>query len=161
MAMNRPSNLLRDYMSARDAFDRFFDDRWISPGSWLTWAGNGNGLQYLPLDVIETADEIVVRALTPGVDPEAIDVTYQHGTLTIRAKMEAPELPEGGAWLMQEIGRGQAVRQITLPRTVDLEHVTTRFENGVLTLTLPKTADAKPKHIQVTATPEIGAGTAS
>ena len=103
-------------------------------GSWLTWAGNGHGLQYLPLDAIQTADEIVVRVLTPGVDPEAIDVTYQHGTLTIRVKMEAPELPEGGAWLMQEIGRGQAVRQITLPRTVYFKSTgsTTRFENGVL-----------------------------
>ena len=156
MAMNRPSSLLHDFVSMRDAFDRYFDDRWISPGSWLTWAGNG--LQSLPLDVYETADDIVVRAFTPGVTPDGIEVQYQNGTLTIRTKVEAPDLPQGATWLMQEIGSGEAVRQITLPRSVDVEQAATRFENGVLTLTLPKTADAKPKQIKVTSAPQIGAG---
>ena len=158
MATNRPTSLLRDFVSARDVFDRFFDDRWISPGSWLTWAGNGNWLQYLPCDVFETADDIVVRALTPGVRPDGIDVQYQHGTLTIRTRMDAPDLPDGATWLMQEVGGAQSVRQITLPRGVDVERVTTEYENGVLTLTMPKTEDAKPKQIKVTSAPRIGAG---
>ena len=156
MVMNRPSTLLRDFVSMRDAFDRYFDDRWISPGSWLTWAGSG--LQSLPLDVYETADDIVVRAFTPGVGPDGIDVQYQNGTLTIRTRMEAAELPDGATWLIQENGAGQAVRQVTLPRSVDVEHVTTSFENGVLTLTLPKTEDSKPKQIRVTETAQLGAG---
>ena len=150
---------LRDFMSLRDAMDRFFDDRWISPGSWLTLTGGGT--QYLPLDVYETADDIVVRALVPGVGPDGIDVQYQHGTLTIRAKTDEADLPEGATWLLHEMGSGQAVRQITLPPKVDVDQVQTTFENGVLTLRLPKTPDAKPKQIKVESAPQIGAGGAA
>lgn len=148
---------LRDFMSLRDAMDRFFEDRWISPGSWLTWSTNGTN--YLPVDIYETADDIVVRALTPGVSPNDIDVQYQNGTLTIRTQTPAHEPESGATWLVREIAAGQAVRQVTLPRTVDVEGVTTTFENGVLTLSLPKTAEAKPKQINVASAPQIGAGT--
>ena len=147
---------LRDFMSLRDAMDRFFEDRWISPGSWLTWSANGTN--YLPVDIYETADNVVVRALTPGVSPDDIDVQYQNGTLTIRTETPAHEPKSGATWLVREIIAGQAVRQVTLPRTIDVEGATTTFENGVLTLTLPKTAEAKPKQINVGSARQIGAG---
>lgn len=147
---------LRDFMSLRDAMDRFFEDRWVSPGSSLTFTGAGS--QYLPLDVYETADEIVVRAFVPGVAPDAIDIQYQHGTLTIRTKLESAELPEGGAWLLHEMVATQAVRQLSLPPKVDVDQARTTFEDGILTLTLPKSPEAKPKQIKVGAAQEIGPG---
>ena len=140
---------LRDFMSAREAMDRFFE------GGWLTLAGAG--ARYLPLDVYETPDDIVVRGLVPGVRPDGIDIEVEHGLLTIRTKTDAAEAPEGATWLIREIGAGQAVRRISLPRTVDADKATTRIENGVLTLTLPKTPDAKPKRIKVEPVREIGA----
>ena len=158
MAMTGLSSL-RDFMSLRDAMDRFFEDRWISPGSWLTWTDART--QYLPLDVYETPDDIVVRALVPGVSRDGIDVQYEHGVLTIRTKTDAAEAPEGATWLVREIGAGQAVRQISLPRTVDADKATTSVENGVLTLTLPKTPDAKPKQIKVESAPQIATGAAA
>jgi HSP20 family protein len=148
---------LRDFMSLRDAMDRFFDDRWVSPGPWLTWAGAGT--QSLPVDIYETPDEIVVRALVPGVKPENIDIQYQGGVLTLRTKIEPYELGQGATGIVNEISAGQAVRQISLPRTVQADQARTGIENGVLTLTLPKTADAKPKQIKVGSAPQIGAGT--
>jgi HSP20 family protein len=156
---NGTTSPLRDFLSLRDAMNRMFDDRWVSPGAWLTWAGAGS--QYLPLDVYETPDDIVVRALVPGATPEGIDVHYQHWTLTIRTTTQPPELEDGATWLVQEISAGQALRQVTLPRTVDIDHVRTTFENGILTLVLPKTADAKPRQIRVGSPREIGVGTAS
>jgi HSP20 family protein len=66
---------LRDFMSLRENMDRLFEDRWVSPGSWLTWSPMGTNC--LPLDIYETADEIVVRASLPGVEPEGIDVQFQ------------------------------------------------------------------------------------
>lgn len=150
------SSLLGDFMSLRDTMDRFFDDRAITPGSWLTWTRPG--AQFVPLDVYETADEFVVRALVPGVGPDGIDVEYQQGTLTIRSKVGPATAPEGATWLVREIGGGQSIRQITLPHSVDIDHVQTAFENGVLTLTLPKSPDARPKQIKVSAAPQIGAG---
>jgi len=158
MALNGYSPL-SDFMSLRDVMDRFFEDRWISAGSWLPWTGAGT--QYLPLDVYETPDDIVVRALVPGVMPDAIDVQFQSGTLTIRTNVDSVELPEGGSWLIREISGGQSIRQITLPPKVDAERVRTAFENGVLTLTLPKLSDAKPKHIKVASAPQLGAGTSA
>ena len=150
---------LRDFMSMRDAMDRMFEDRWVSPGNWLTWSSLG--ANYLPLDIYETADDIVVRAVVPGVGPDGIDIQFQGGVLTLRAKSDQPAIPEGATWVIQEVIPGEYVRQVTLSRTIDADKARTTFENGVLTLTLPKTADAKPKQIKVETTKQIGAGTAA
>jgi HSP20 family protein len=151
---------LRDFMSLRDAMDRFFEDRWVSPGPWLTWSGAGT--QSVPVDIYETADDIVVRAVVPGVKPEDIDIEYQGGVLTLRTKTEPFELDQGATCLVNEISAGQAIRQFSLPRPVQAEEASTAFDNGVLTLTLPKSAEAKPKQIKVgSAARQIGAGTGS
>jgi len=150
------SNALRDFMSLRDSMDRLFEDRWVSPGNWLTWSSTGT--YDVPIDVYETADEIVVRAVVSGVKAEGIDVQFQGGVLTLRAKTEQADLPDGAKWLVHEVAAAEYIRQITLPRAVDADKASTTFENGVLTLTLPKTEDAKPKQIKVEATPQIGAG---
>ena len=147
---------LRDFMSMRDAMDRMFEDRWVSPGNWLTWSSMGTN--YLPLDIYETADDIVVRAIIPGVSAENIDIQFQGGVLTLRAKSEEQALPEGSTWLVHEVTPGEFIRQVTLPRAVEADKARTSFENGVLALTLPKTADAKPKQIKVDAPRQIGAG---
>lgn len=150
---------LRDFMSMRDAMDRMFEDRWVSPGSWLTWSSSG--ANYLPLDIYETSDDIVVRAVVPGVAPDDIDIQFHGGVLTLRARTNEPEIPQDASWLVHEVSPGEYIRQVTLPRTIDADKAGTTFENGVLTLTLPKTADAKPKQIKVESTKQIGAGTTS
>jgi HSP20 family protein len=150
---------LRDFMSMRDAMDRMFEDRWVSPGSWLTWSSAGTN--YLPLDIYETADDIVVRAVVPGVAPDGIDIQFQGGVLTLRAKSEEPVIPEGASWLVHEVTPGEYIRQVTLPRTIDADRAHTTFEHGVLALTLPKTAESKPKQIKVQTAKQIGAGSTS
>ena len=147
---------LRDFMSMRDTMDRMFEDRWVSPGNWLTWSSAGTN--YLPLDIYETADEIVVRAAVPGVSADGIDIQFQGGVLTIQATSEEQAIPQGSTWLVHEITPGEFIRQVTLPRSVEADEAQTAFENGVLTLTLPKSADAKPKQIRVEPTKQIGAG---
>jgi HSP20 family protein len=147
---------LRDFMSLRDGMDRLFEDRWVSPGSWLTWSPMGTN--FLPLDIYETSDELVVRAVVPGVGPEGIDIQFQAGVLTIRAKSVEPDIPEGATWLVHEVTPGEYIRQITLPRSIDADKAETTFEHGVLTLSLPKSADAKPKQIKVGSARQIGAG---
>jgi HSP20 family protein len=147
---------LRDVVTLRDAMDRIFDDRWVSPGSWLTWSATG--LAYLPIDVYETSDAFVVRAVVPGVGPDGIDIQYQQGVLTLRTKTEAPELEDGATWLVHEIVAGQSLRQITLPRPIDVDAATSHFDDGVLTLNLPKTPDAKPKQIRIGRPPRPASG---
>ena len=149
---------LRDFMSLRDAMDRMFEDRWVSPGNWLTWASAATN--FLPLDMYETADEIVVRAMVPGVRADAIEIQFQGGVLTLRATSDEQDIPDGSTWLLHEISPGEVIRQVTLPRSVEADNAETTFENGVLTLTLPKAADAKPKQIKVEAPKQIGADAA-
>jgi HSP20 family protein len=149
---------LRDFMSLRDGMDRLFEDRWVSPGSWATWSATGTN--FLPLDIYETEDDLVVRAVVPGVEPEGIDIQFQGGVLTLRVKSDEPSLPEGSAWLVHEVVPGEYIRQLTLPRSIDADKARTTFENGVLTLTLPKSADAKPKQIKVEAARQLSAGSA-
>jgi HSP20 family protein len=148
---------LRDFMSLRDGMERLFEDRWVSPGNWLTWSSMSSS-NFLPLDIYETPDDLVVRAVVPGVSPEGIDVQVQAGVLTIRATSEEASVPDGATWLVREITPGEYIRQVTLPRSIEAEGASSTFEHGVLTLTLPKSGDAKPKQIKVGPVRQVGAG---
>jgi HSP20 family protein len=148
---------LRDFISLREGMDRLFEDRWISPGSWLTWS-SPTASNYLPLDIYETPEELVVRAVVPGVSPDGIDIQVQAGVLTIRATSEEPSVPDGATWLVREVMPGEYIRQVTLPRTIEADGASSSFEDGVLTLTLPKSGDAKPKQIKVGSPRQVSAG---
>jgi HSP20 family protein len=139
---------LRDFMTLRDAVDRLFDDSFVNPGNWYSVAGSG-GSRYLPIDVYETPDELVVRAYVPGVSPDELEVNYQQGVLSLRATTEAPETQDGWRWYLHEIPSGEVTRQISLPREIDVDQAKANFENGVLTLTMPKSAGSKPKKISI------------
>jgi HSP20 family protein len=138
---------LREFTTLRDAMDRLFEDSFVNPGSWYNLSGNGS--RYMPIDLYETPDEFVLRAHVPGVSPDGLEVNYQQGVLTLRATTKAPEVQESWRWYAREIGAGEVTRQITLPREIDVDHARASFENGVLTLTLPKSPEAKPRRIQI------------
>jgi HSP20 family protein len=143
-------------MSLRDAMDRLFEESFVNAGNWHSLTSNGT--RYMPLDIYETPDEIVVRALLPGVTGEGLDVQYHNGVLSLRACSDAPELAEGYRWIVREITPGEMIRQITLPREIDVDRANASFENGILTLVLPKTEEAKPKQIKVMPAAQLGAG---
>ena len=138
---------LREFMSLRDAMDRLFEDSYVNSGSWHSLTGNGS--RYLPIDLYETPEAFVLRAHVPGVSADGLDVNYQQGILTLRAVTPEPELQDGWRWYVREIGVGEVTRQISLPRAIDVDQATAQFENGVLTLTLPKSAEAKPRRIAI------------
>jgi len=139
-----------------DAMDRFVTDTFGTQRGWSSW--NGGTMQSLPLEVYETPDQFVVRAYTPGVTPENLSVEYDAGTLTIRCTTQVPELKEGWKAYLAEFPYGEFVRQIRLPRRIDTDGIESTFEHGVLTLSLPKVAEAKPHRIEVRPAAQIGAG---
>jgi HSP20 family protein len=143
--------------------DRLFEDSFVTPGRWFNLTGNGTGSGYLPLDIYETPDEIVLRAHVPGVTPDNLEVNYQQGALTLRAKTVGPDAGENVRWYVRELSGGEVIRQVALPRDIDVDHAQASFEHVVLTLHLPKTAEAKPKQIKIgTGTQQqIGAGAGS
>jgi HSP20 family protein len=106
---------------------------------------------YPPLNVWEDEDNLYIEAELPGLKPEDIDVSVAEGDQLTIAAQRTPNAPEGGAWLRQECGYGRFSRTITLPAEVNAEAVEASSEAGVLTITLPKMEEAKPKKVAVKA----------
>ena len=105
----------------------------------------------LPMDMYETENDVVVKAAVPGVKPEDIEVTVTGDLLTIKGefKTESEKGDEKRNWHRQERRYGSFSRQVTLPVGVNTDACQADFENGVLTLQLPKVEEAKVKRVQI------------
>ena len=102
----------------------------------------------MALDVYETNDDVVVKATLPGVKPEDIEVSVEGNTLTIRGETKAEQDVEERNYVYRERRHGRFVRSVALPE-VDSDKAEAEFENGVLTLALPKSERTKVKSITV------------
>ncbi|MHB1132709.1 MAG: Hsp20/alpha crystallin family protein [Chloroflexota bacterium] len=132
-----------ELMSMRETLDRLFEDRFRGgPAEWM-------GLSSPAVDMYQTDKEIVVRAAVPGVKPEDIDVSVLGDTLTIRGELKNDEEVKRENYYYQERRYGSFSRTVNLPMQVEAEQAKAKFENGVLTLTLPKSEQAKAKKIQI------------
>lgn len=139
----------REMMSLREAMDRLFEESFLRPGFF---GATESGAGMLPMDMYETENEVVVKAAVPGVKPEDIEVTVTGDLLTLKGefKTESEETDEKRSWHRQERRFGSFSRQVTLPAGVNTDACQADFENGVLTLTLPKAEEAKVKRVQIT-----------
>ena len=101
------------------------------------------------VDIVETENELVVKADLPDVKLEDIGVHVENQTLTIQGerKFAAEEAAKG--YHRIERGYGNFVRSFGVPSTVDTEHVEADYKNGVLTVKLPKKAAAKPRQVKI------------
>jgi len=137
----------KEMMSLREAMNRLVEDSFIRPGTWLTpFDAEAMGVA---MDVIETKDNVIVKASVPGIKPEDIDVSVTGDVLTIKGETASEEKIEQGSYLRQERRFGKFERSLTLPTLVTADKAEAKFEHGVLTLTLPKAEQAKPKSIKV------------
>ncbi len=118
-------------------------------------AFGGNGLRqfdtyvYPPLNLWEDDNNLYVEAELPGFELSDIEI-YVNGDnqLVLKGERRPPEV-EGGTWHRQERGYGAFNRMVELPEHVDPDQVSAEFKNGVLTVTMPKREDAKPRRIEV------------
>ena len=125
----------RDTVSLREAMDRLFEESFLRPDLFGTGEAAAGAL---PLDMYETENDVVVKASVPGVKPEDIEVTVTGDLLTIKGEFKSEEKTEKRNFLRQERRYGSFCRQLGLPVRVDSNKATASFENGILTLTLPK-----------------------
>jgi HSP20 family protein len=106
--------------------------------------------RYPLLNLSEDHDHVYVEALAPGIDPGSLDLTVIGNVLTIAGeKRRHPEDIKPEAFHRSERAAGKFVRTIELPVEVDAEHVKAEYKHGLLRVTLPKAATAKPKQITV------------
>ena len=148
MVTRLASPWFRDFMTLRDAVDRLFEESFVDPARFLS---NGLGSRTMPMEIYETPDAVTVKALVPGVSPADLDVSVQDGVLTIKAKTETPHASDDWNWHLREIGYGEYSRSVSLPTKIDVDQADSRFENGILTITLPKADEVKPRTINIKA----------
>ena len=101
------------------------------------------------LDMYETDEAVVVKADVAGVNPDDIEITVLGDTLRLKGEVKAEQETQGKDYLYRERSYGEFVRVVSLPSNVLSDKATAEFENGTLTLTLPKSEESKPKTITV------------
>jgi len=136
----------RDLLSTQDRFNRLFNDtfsRFFDEGDLgaRTWAP--------PVDVYETEHDVVLKAELPGVDPKEVEVRVEDGTLYLKGERKFENEVKQDNYHRIERAYGSFVRSFPLPSSVDAEKASAEYKNGVMTLTLPKREEAKPKTIKI------------
>lgn len=126
-----------------DPFQEF--DRLLS-----SMATNSRNAAVMPIDLQRQGDHYLLSMDLPGVDPGTIDVSVEDYTLTIRA--ERTTRSDDGDWLVRERPTGTFARQLTLGRGLALDQITADYGDGVLSLTIPVSEQAKPRRIDVSHT---------
>jgi len=134
----RGASTLQDQLNRvfNDVFERAGDESNLT--SWAPAA-----------DIFETEHELVVKADLPDVDPKDLDIRVEHNILTIRGERKFEKKVSEDKYLRVERAYGSFSRSFSLANTVNAEAIKADYQNGVLTLTIPKREEAKPKQIKV------------
>lgn len=134
----------REMMTLREAMDRLFDDAFTRPLS-LT----GNNWSIPAVDMYQTDDEVVVKAALPGIKADEVQINVTGEVLTIKGETKQENETKEKAYHLREQRWGAFERSIVLPTEVIADKAKADFENGVLTITLPKAEEVKPKTINI------------
>lgn len=129
----------------RDEIDRLFE----APLAELTRTSQILSGWTPAMDVFEDKDNVYVRAELPGMKKEDIDLSLHEGSLSISGERKAEQKFEDAEVYRSERFFGRFQRTVTLPTPVVMEKVKAHYKDGILTVTLPKAEEAKPKHIDV------------
>jgi len=134
----------RGVSTLQDQFNRLFNealDRSAEEGSLTPWAP--------AVDIFETEHELVVKADLPDIKPEELDIRVENNILTIRGERKFEKKVNENNYLRVERTYGSFSRSFSLANTVKSEAIRAEYKDGVLTLTVPKREEAKPKQIKV------------
>ena len=136
----------RDLMTTQREFDRLFKEAFTPFNgegelSTRTWAP--------PVDIYETENDIVLKAELPGMDPKDVEVKVEDNTLYLKGERKFEKEVMNENYHRVERSYGSFARSFSLPNSISAEKVKAEFKDGLLTLTLPKREEAKPKTIKI------------
>ena len=149
------NDLVRDLADWSNAMNEVFVHA-FAPYDYAASGGsngqaNGNGAKPavtpLPLDVWATPEAFFVSAYVPGVNPEDVEITFEGKELTIRGTL--PSNPDDVNYIKRELYHGSFERRLSFNVPVNVEGIEAHFNNGLLTLTVPKAEAVRPKQIKV------------
>jgi HSP20 family protein len=135
----------RGISTLQDQFNRLFNESFRNSGeesALTTWAP--------AVDIYETPNELVVKADLPDVNEKNIDVRVENNLLTIRGERKFEKSVSEENFLRVERTYGAFSRSFSLPNTLNAEAIGAEYRNGVLTVTLPKREESKPRQVKVT-----------
>jgi HSP20 family protein len=134
----------RGVITLQDQINRLFNDAFERTGE------QSNLSAWAPaVDIYETEHELVVKADLPDVDPKDLDIRVENNILTIRGERKFEKKVNEENYLRVERAYGSFARSFTLANTVNTDAIKADYQNGVLTLTIPKREEAKPKQVKV------------
>jgi HSP20 family protein len=139
---------MRETVALRDAVDRLFDEAFTRP--WGPIDG-GRGLVSPAVDMYQTDNEVILKVAVPGVKPNDVHIAVAGDLLTIKGETKDKTDVKEKAYHIREQRWGTFERMIALPTSVISDRAQAEFENGILTITLPKAEEVKPKTITVKA----------
>ncbi len=142
-------NPFREMVGLRDAVNSLLRESFVPPNG--ARSERGAAAFTLPLDITEAENDFMVRASMPGIKPEDVQTTILGDTLMIRGESKAGAEQKGQNWLVRERRSGSFQRSVSLGTPINADKASAQFEQGVLTLTLPKSEQARPKQIKVSA----------
>lgn len=138
---------IREVASMRSQMDRLMSDVFSAPAAWQN--DEYAGYMRLALDVSENDESYTVHASVPGMNAEDLEISFTENILTIKGESKDERVDENEKWHLRERRFGSFMRSISLPTTVNADAIDAHFENGVLTLTLPKAEEVKPRRIAI------------
>jgi HSP20 family protein len=145
----------RGLSTLQDQLNRAFEDfsgRGSSESALTTWAP--------PVDIYETEHELVVKADLPDIDEKNLDIRVENNVLTIRGERKFEKKVNEENYLRIERAYGAFSRSFSLASSVNTDAIQANYRNGVLTLTIPKREEAKPKQIKVNVNTNAAAASA-
>lgn len=137
-----------ELMSLRQAMDRLFEDSFVRPSRGLAALGE---VAAPALNVYQTPTEVVLKAALSGLKPEDVSTDITGETLTIKGESKAEQEIKKEDYLYQERRYGAFSRSVVLPSGLKTDKAEATMEDGILTLTIPKVEEVKPKNISVKA----------
>jgi HSP20 family protein len=144
------SNLIRwepmqEMVTLREAMDRLFDDAFTQP------FGRSAGSHFPAVDLYQDENDVVVKATIPGLKAEDVQISVNGDLLTLKGEYKEKEESKGKTYHVREQRYGAFERTFSLPARVVADKAKAEFEDGILTVTLPKADEVKPKTISVKA----------
>ena len=138
---------LRQLTNLRDEIDRLFDEPFSFLGETQPFMGGWSPA----LDVFEDKDNLLVKAELPGMKKEDIEISLHDNVLSLSGERKEEHKHQEGEIHRSERFVGKFQRTLTLPTPVAADKVKASYKDGILTVTLPKTEESKPKQIEIKA----------
>lgn len=131
---------LQDRMNRvfEDVLGRSIDENELFGGSWTP-----------AVDIVETANELILHAELPGMKSEDVDIRIENNLLTLKGERRFESREDQENYHRRERSYGTFARTFTLPSTVEQDKVSAEYKDGVLKVTLPKREETKPKQINI------------